>query len=367
MNLTSELQQLTQREVSPAISILMPTHRTFPDNKQDPIQLKNMIKEVEQRLPEQLDKNAAAAIVDALNAEAEALDHNYNLDALALFAGSDGVHTLRLPFEVKPRVVIDHNFATRDLVRAISDKVQYLVLVLAKSEARLIEGFDGRAVREFDGDVEHKRNHQFPLRNDQAFIGSDRADTPGDSAYLREFFNRVDKSLQEIQGRNERERLGVILLGDTQNVGLFKQMSDRPADIVAEVTSAADLHAEPAAIIDAVQDAVQGLRKAREDEAMNQLGQARSANQLHTDLSKIYRLASEGNAARLFVQRGYIQPGVVNSEEFTIEPREQGGEQVMDDVVDELIETVLANGGEVSFIDADTLADNGPVLLQSRY
>ncbi|MDO5506211.1 MAG: hypothetical protein Q4F49_07975 [Pseudoxanthomonas suwonensis] len=367
MNLTSELQQLNQREANPAISILMPTHRTFPDNKQDPIQLKNLIKELEQRLPEHMDKAEAAALIEAINAEAETLDHNYNLDSLALFAGADGVHSVRFPFPVQPRAVIDHNFATRDLVRAISDKVQYLVLVLAKSEARLIEGFDARPVREFDGDVQHKRNHQFPIRNDQAFIGSDRADTPGDSAYLREFFNRVDKSLQEIQGQNERERLGVILLGDAQNVGLFKQMSDRPADIVAEVTSAADLHADPAVIIDNVQEAVQVLRKSREEQAMGHIGQARSANQLHTDLSTIYRLASEGNAARLFVQRGFIQPGVVDAENVSIEPRDASGDGVMDDVVDELIETVLANGGEVSFIDAATLGDNGTVLLQSRY
>lgn len=367
MNLTSELQQLKQRDVNPAISILMPTHRTFPDRQQDPIVLKNLIKDVEQRLPEQMDKSEANAIIEAIHAEAETLDHNYNLDSLALFAGSDGVKAVRFPFAVKERAVIDHNFATRDLVRAISDKVQYLVLVLAKSEARLVEGFDDRPVREFDGDVENKRNHQFPVRNDQAFDGGSRTDTPSDDAYLREFFNRVDKSLQEIQGDPARERQKVILLGDAQNIGVFKTVSDRPADIVAEVVTAGDLHADPAVIIEHVQDAVAGLRKTREDEAMAHIGQARSANQLYTDLSKIYRLASEGNAARLFVQRGYIQPGVVDGENFTIETRDEGGEGVMDDVVDELIETVMANGGEAIFLDAETLGDNGKVLLQSRY
>lgn len=367
MNLTSELQQLKQRDVNPAISILMPTHRTFPDNKQDPILLKNLIKDVEQRLPEQMDKNEANAIIEALNNEADTLDHNYNLDSLALFAGSDGVHTVRFPFSVKERAVIDHNFATRDLVRAISDKVQYLVLVLAKSEARLIEGFDNRPVREFDGDVEHKRNHQFPLRNDQAFDGGSRTDTPSDDAYLREFFNRVDKSLQEIQGQTGRERLKVILLGDSQNIGLFKQVADRPADILAEVVSAGDLHADPATVIEHVQEAVQALRMARQEEALGYIGQARSANQLYTDFSKIYRLASEGNAARLFVQRGYIQPGVVDAENFTIELRDGSGEGVMDDVVDEIIETVLGTGGEVIFMDAESLGDDGKLLLQSRY
>ena len=42
-NLKSVLLDLKSRETNPAISIVMPTHRTFPDNKQDPILLKNLL------------------------------------------------------------------------------------------------------------------------------------------------------------------------------------------------------------------------------------------------------------------------------------------------------------------------------------
>lgn len=366
MSLKSELEQLKQRDVNPAISILLPTHRTFPDNRQDAIVLKNLISDVERRLQGQVDKATAAGIVEALNTEAEAIDHNWNLDALALFAGSDGVTVSRYPFTVKERAVIDHNFATRDLVRAISDKVQYLVLALAKSEARLVEGFDDRSLREFDGEPEAMRNRTFPVRNDQAFSGDDRTNTPGDTAYLREYFNRVDKSLQELQGMAGRERLPVILLGDTQNVGLFKSVSDRPDEIVGEVTAAGTPETADG-IIAAAQPAVDALRNAREDEAVGHIGRARSAGQLHADLSTIYRLASTGNAARLFVQRGFIQPGLVDAKEFTIQTRDAPGEGVMDDVVDELVETVLDNGGDVHFVSAGRLDGQDRVLLESRY
>lgn len=367
MDLKSELKQLKERDVEPAISILMPTHRTFPDNRQDAIVLKNLISQVEQRLDGQLDKPAAASIVEALNAEAEAIDHNYNLDALALFAGSDGVTVSRYPFAVKERAVIDHDFATRDLVRALSDTVQYLVLVLAKSEARLLQGFDDRSVREYDGQPASMRNPTFPVRNDQAFDGDDRGNTPSDTAYLREFFNRVDKSLQELQGMAGHERLPVILLGDSANVALFKSASDRPDDIVGEVTSAADLGSKADGIIAAVQPAVDAIRGEREDEAVQSIGRARSAGLLHADLSTIYRSARSGNAARLFVERGYIQPGVVDAEQLTIQVRDAPGEGVMDDVVDELVETVLDNGGEVHFLAAGRLEGKDRVLLESRY
>lgn len=367
MNLKSELKRLKQRDVNPAVSILLPTHRTFPDNRQDAILLKNLISQVEQRLPEQMDKTAAADIVKAIHAKADSIDHNYNLDGLGLFAGTDGVTLTRYPFPVTARAIIDHNFATRHLVRAMSDNVQYLVLVLAKSGARLIEGFDDRSLREFDGEPEPMRNRTFPVRNDQAYNEGDRSNTPSNTAYLREYFNRVDKSLQEIQGMPERERLPVILLGDTQNVGEFKAVCDRPADIAGEVASAADGDAKAEDIIKAVQPVVDRLRSAREDEAMQHIAAARSANQLHTDLSTIYRLSNSGNAARLFVQRGYIQPGVVDAKESTIQTREEPGEGVMDDVVDELIETVLDHGGQVYFLAPGKLDENEKVLLETRY
>lgn len=49
MNLKLLLNQLNHHQNDLAISILLPTHRTFPDNKRDAITLKNLVKQAEER------------------------------------------------------------------------------------------------------------------------------------------------------------------------------------------------------------------------------------------------------------------------------------------------------------------------------
>lgn len=56
MNLQQVFDQLNTVQANPAISIFVPTHRTFPDNQQDAIALKNALKELETRLSEAHDK-----------------------------------------------------------------------------------------------------------------------------------------------------------------------------------------------------------------------------------------------------------------------------------------------------------------------
>ncbi|MGY0503771.1 AOC03_06830 family ribosome hibernation factor [Luteimonas sp. e5] len=367
-SLKTVLTELRARKTNPAISILMPTHRTFPDNKQDPILLKNMVKEVEERLLAQMDKRDVWPIMEKLNAVVDAHDHNHNLDALAVFAGADGAQAVPLPFEVKQRAVIDDNFATRDLTRGLLDAANYLVVVVSRTKGRLIEGRNERPVREYDRNAKLPQ-HNFPLENHSLYStsGHDRAQAQNEDNFLKEFLNRIDKGVQEAQNQRGGERLPLIVMGDARNVALYRELCDRPADIVGEVTDAPDLEADASHIIEYAQKAVDAMREKRQEEALAQIGQARGAGLLHADLSQIYRLASGGNAARLFVRRGYIQPGTMDSETLTIEPRDNAGEDgVIDDVVDELIELVGDNGGEIHFIASEAMGEDR-LLLQSRY
>ena len=54
----------------------MPTHRSFPDNKQDPITLKNLVKQTEERLLAQMDKREVWPIMEVINHQEKfALQH----------------------------------------------------------------------------------------------------------------------------------------------------------------------------------------------------------------------------------------------------------------------------------------------------
>jgi len=368
-NLKTLLAELKARHDDPAISILMPTHRSFPDNKQDSITLKNLVKHTEERLLSQMDKRDVWPFMEVIHAAVEAHDHSHNLDGLALFAGAGRADIVRLPFKVTERTIIDRNFATRDITRGLFDAVNYFIVVISREHGRLFQAYNERLVHEFDHGTD-LQNDNFPIKNSTLYStsGHDRSQAPSEDNLLKEFLNRVDKSLQEIQRTRGSDRLPVFVIGDARNVGLFRQVCDRPDDLVGDVTHAADLQADAQVLVADAQAAVARHREATESDAMAQRGQARGANRLLTDLTDIYRAANEGNAERLYVCRGYIQPGVIDVEARTLTASDDAtAEGLTDDVVDELIEMVQANGGDIAFLSKDTLGDDAPLALQTRY
>jgi hypothetical protein len=62
--LTKELiQELLSTEQNPCFSLYMPTHRTHPENQQDPIRFKNLVRQMEESL---LQKYSAAEVKEYL-------------------------------------------------------------------------------------------------------------------------------------------------------------------------------------------------------------------------------------------------------------------------------------------------------------
>lgn len=116
----SDLQALQSHRDYPSISILAPTHRSAPRNKQDPIKVKNLVKKAVERLHGEFKKREVADIVQSLQELVKNVDWQHTLDGLALFAGRGRSASVNLPFRVKPRALIDEIFATRDIVYTLN-------------------------------------------------------------------------------------------------------------------------------------------------------------------------------------------------------------------------------------------------------
>jgi hypothetical protein len=103
----AELKSFQAHRDYPSVSILAPTHRTAPSNKQDPITVKNLIRKAIDRLHGEFTKREAAALVANLQRLVREVDWEHTLDGLALFASRDRSRAVSLPFRVKPRAIID--------------------------------------------------------------------------------------------------------------------------------------------------------------------------------------------------------------------------------------------------------------------
>lgn len=357
MDLKQTLQKLKGIEADPCVSILLSTHRTHPANAQDPINLKNLVTQAEERLLADHDKRHVWPIMEKINAAVDDIDHQNNMEGLAIFANADMALVVKLPVAVADRVVLDHNFATRDLIRALQSSEHYYILTVSGHKSRLIEAYRDQVV------LEYGPQHTFPIENRLYNTHADqRAQANTEENLRREFCNRVDKAMQAVHANNP---LPVILSGDERNVQFFREVADKPDWYIGSIPgSPDDIKAHDMATHAFTE--VERIFAKRRAEALDHIGKAQGAGKLLVDMGDIFRAASEGRADTFFVEEGHFQPARIDGDVITLKdnPREPG---VMDDVIDEVAERTLMYGGHVVFMAPGTLGQYGKVCMSVRY
>lgn len=140
LNLES-LAELAAFQQTPCLSLYQPTHRASPDNQQDPIRFRNLVKRLEASL---LQKHAAAETRDliepfeALGRDADFWGHTQ--DGLAVLAGAGLFRVFRLQRPVVELVVVADSFHTKPLRNFLQSVGGYQVLALSLHKVRLFQG-----------------------------------------------------------------------------------------------------------------------------------------------------------------------------------------------------------------------------------
>lgn len=355
----AKLKQLKNVSSDCCITLILPTHRTAPDNEKDPIVLKNLMKEAENRLPESCDPGQAKLLTDKLHRLAATIDHRHNQEALALFVSNDISEYLRLPMTAAERVSIGNSFYVRDVVRALFREEGYYLLVLSRDTARLVEGFTDRVVASEPGG--------FPLKSE--FLNSPRIThddiSDRETAFAREFFDRIDEKLEQVLANNP---LPLIISGDDAIYQLFLNQSrlkskvagHLPGNRTDESASLLVSHAWPVIL---------QLRKEANLNRKEELDAAAGANNVLTEINDIWRAVNEGRGRTLFTAKGLSMPARVTDEMNVtlVSPDSAEDRGVVDDIIDDIVELNLKFGGDAVFLPDEALENYQGLALTTRF
>jgi hypothetical protein len=357
MELKKTLKALKQIQKEPCVSILLSTHRTHPDNAQDPINLKNLVTQAEERMLTEYEKRHVWPVMERINAAVASIDHNKNLEGLALFANPEMAEVVQLPVAVTDRVILDRNFATRDLMRALQSSAHYYVLTLSGNQSRLIEGYRNEVIEEVGS------KHGFPIENRFYNTHADqRSNTNAEANLMREFCNRLDKLVQDIHAE---EPLPVILSGDDRTVNYFLEVADRKEMYIGRITGSPD-ECKAHELTEKAYTEIERLRNERQLSALEDIRTSQGAGKLLDDVGDIYRAAQEGRADTLYVESGYYQPALIIDNIVTLKD-DHSEPGVLDDIIDEIAEITMQFGGHVVFLPAGSLEKYRKVCLATRF
>lgn len=357
-----DVQLLQQIRSYPSLTITLPTHRTFPDNRQDPIRVKNLITQAGERLLGEFSKREIDPLLTRLEQLANSLDYRNTLDGTAFFVNQDFGRVFTLPFAMPERVVVDETFATRDLIYALNRTSRYWVLVLSEQPTRLYEGTMDSLIELREGGF--PMVHEGPggataLPNDPAVQRSVVRDERH-----RQFFRQVDAAFKKFAADDP---LPLALVGVDRLLSFFNEVSDH-RDLI--LTSVLGSHDKTSAheLGQLVWPQVEAALAERRRGALDQLGQAVGAQRSASGVGEVWRMAHEGRGRLLLVEKDFHYPATVDETGMQLTPADDAAAPgVMDDAVDEIIETVLDKQGQVVFLDNGELDLHQRIALVLRF
>ena len=132
---------LEARGAGPCVSLYQPTHRQHPENQQDPIRFRNLLKQARASLRE---VSRSVQIEPLLAPYRRLADDahfwNHTADGLAVFSAPGQFQVMLLQRPVAELIVVADSFHIKLMLRIVQSADRYQVLALNRRDARLFEG-----------------------------------------------------------------------------------------------------------------------------------------------------------------------------------------------------------------------------------
>lgn len=363
--LTNEiLAELSCDQKSPCLSLYQTTHRKHPENRQDPIRFRNLVKELEASLGHQYLVAETRALLEPF----EALTHNvefweHTLDGLAVLSGPGIFRVLTIPQTVTELVVVADSFHTKPLRRFLQSVDRYQILGLSLDKIRLFEG-NRYAIHELElaagvphtiedalgkeltepyqtvasyggvGGASNRMHHGQGGKADEVDIDSIR------------FFRAVDRAIQEHYSRPSG--LPLILAALPEHHHLFHEVSQNPM-LVAESIRFNPDSISVEELCSLAWQVFEPRYQARLISLSQEFEEARSKGTGSDELMFVPAASISGRVATLLIDGDQQLAGRLNGTTGLVELA-MPGEPSSDDVFDDLGELVASKGGTVLVI-----------------
>ena len=380
--LTDELPtELPVSHDAPCLSLYQPTHRHHPDNQQDVIRFKNLVKQLEQSLRQKYSTREIRPLMEPFQDLERRHDFwNHTQDGLAILAAPDLFRIYRLQRPVAELAIVADSFHTKPLLRITQSADRYQVLGLSRGAIKLFEG-NRSALDEIDLDPgvpqtitdalgdELTEPHQ-TVSSYGGVGGSAGAMRHGHGGKKDEidndaerFFRAVDRSILERHSRPSG--LPLILAALPEHQGVFEKISNNPFLLPERIYVYPD-----AVSIDRLRElawnAVEPRYNARLTQVVDEYEQAKPKGLASDELAEIASAGAFGRVMTLLVEADREIPGHLDSATGHIEFANLSDPQI-DDLLDDLSEKVLEKGGQVVVIPAERMPTKEGAAAIYRY
>jgi Bacterial archaeo-eukaryotic release factor family 3 len=361
--ITPEIKEIISAvHYRPAISIIMPFEPKMGLKTALAYTLKNTADKVEKELEENYPADICVMVMQKLRKLIKGLNFNTYKKSIAIYVSPVFEKILYLDIPLEEKIIIDESFEIRDLVYSKKQLHKYLVLLLSSNESSIYLGNIDSFVRIVSNAPEAAELYKNDLPEKLANF-SDPAEVK--RIYMEKFLRHVDNSLDIIL---TAYNLPLFVLGTDRIVGHFKKLT-KHATAVIEYVHGNYENDTTEELKKLLQPYIRDWKKVQEKNLLNRLEEAASDHKLSVGIKEVWREAINKKGRLLLVEKNYMcmaQHG--DSEEIIYKVTEPFNKfSYIKDAVDDVIEKVLENGGDVEFVDEGILKNHQQIALIQYY
>ncbi len=375
-NLNKEdLRPLLNQAGQWCLSLYLPTHRTGPEMRQDPIRLKNLLRSAESQLlslgvEEDTARKSLRPVQELL---ADEQFWQQQSEGLALFLSQELFSYYNLPLEVPELAIVTERFHLKPLLRVLGGTGNYYLLTLSQKQVKLFEGtryslqeltlpgFPTNIAEAFGEEEAQPQLQAHSAGRGAVMHGHGDAGTQTKGRLLR-FFRQLNTHLREHLADNQAP---LVLAGVEYMLPIYREANTYP-HLLAEGIHGNPEHLPAAELLQQAWTLVHPQHLRQREQAADlyhqMLGTGRATNRVGETLTA----ATQGRVATLFVPVGVHRWGNFDAAEqrFEMHTEAQPGDE---DLLDLAALQTLAHGGKVYAVKPEQMPDNAPVAAIYRY
>jgi hypothetical protein len=346
----------------PAVSVILPFETKVGLMAEVQKELKYALDKTERQLREQYPAEMVATVMHKINDLTAEIKIPAGKKGLAIFASPVFSKLMFLEEKVPARIVIDDSFEVRDLVFSKKQKQQYLLFLLSSERCKLFMG-DGRELIPVklpspDSIDAYWNDETERVAN---FTDPDEYKT----TQVEKFIRQMDKDLLQILNSH---RLPVFVMGSKTILGLYKTITHAGIHISGFVDGNFEEASVPQ-LLTALTPVYNSWKLKQQQQLLEQIEQAANEKKLCCGIQDVWEEASAKKGRILVVEKNFVAAGEHVAEgKIVYKPTSgQNDFHTSNDVVDDVIELVLQNGGDVAFTDDGLLSKFDHIALIKYY
>ncbi len=390
-----ELTELLAEREGPCVSIYLLTARRFPEQAQNEVNFRNLLKQVEEakRRPDvAAPPSSVLEALHALLADRERWTHPQ--DGLAAFAAPGFFRAYLLPRPVPERVVVANRFHIKPLLRMVQSADRFQVLALNRERVRLFEGNrDALDEVELAPGVPHTveealgtelteaKTHAYSYGTGPAgAAGGRRSMNAGPKAGgvhhgqgtkkdeldvdLERFFRTVDRAI--LEHHSKPSGLPLILAALAEYHAPFRRLSHNRQLLEDGIEANADALNDDD-LRERAWRCMEPVYLQRLQLLVDRYGAARGAGRADDALPQVALAAVVGRVDVLLLERDREVQGSMDPGSGVLQVADTVDLAAPGDVLDDLAEAVLRNGGEVIVVPPERMPSSTGLAAIYRY